>query len=193
LRIGKIMRLLQACQFSIHDLSRQELDRTSGLPRFNMPLELGLELGLRHSGTKRLKRKRCLVLDREDYRYQRSLSDLAGVDPASHRDSPERAIIIVRDWLRTASRRADIPGGEVIVQLYDQFAADLPALAVEMRLIREQRPFLEVAGSLAYVDYATCVEEWLRWLRDQETTVQRPGVGPAGAAARRLRARRMPS
>ena len=41
LRFQEIVALMTACGFSVHDVSRVELDSTSGLPRFNMPLELG--------------------------------------------------------------------------------------------------------------------------------------------------------
>jgi hypothetical protein len=41
-RIDKILRKIAECRFGVHDLSRTELDAASALPRFNMPLELGL-------------------------------------------------------------------------------------------------------------------------------------------------------
>ena len=40
-RIDKICRIIRDCPYSVHDLSMTELDAASGLPRFNMPLELG--------------------------------------------------------------------------------------------------------------------------------------------------------
>jgi hypothetical protein len=36
---GKILDLITACEFSVHDASRVELDTSSGPPRFNMCLE----------------------------------------------------------------------------------------------------------------------------------------------------------
>jgi hypothetical protein len=45
-RLLTIFQLVAACRYGIHDLSRTELDRTSGLPRFNMPLEPGLRVFL---------------------------------------------------------------------------------------------------------------------------------------------------
>jgi hypothetical protein len=42
-RIDRIFELLQSCRYSVHDLSRVELDRKPPqTPRFNMPSELGL-------------------------------------------------------------------------------------------------------------------------------------------------------
>ena len=37
-RFEKILDLITACEFSVHDVSRVELDARSGLPRINMPL-----------------------------------------------------------------------------------------------------------------------------------------------------------
>ena len=39
-RIQKIIKYIKSVQFSIHDISRTELDKHNNLPRFNMPLEL---------------------------------------------------------------------------------------------------------------------------------------------------------
>ena len=44
-RIEKINRIIQQSRLAIHDISRTELDSTFQLPRFNMPLELGIFLG----------------------------------------------------------------------------------------------------------------------------------------------------
>jgi hypothetical protein len=41
-RVEKIYRMVEQCRFGIHDLSRTTLDSAHHLPRFNMPLELGL-------------------------------------------------------------------------------------------------------------------------------------------------------
>lgn len=45
IRLQKIIKLIRVSRYSIHDLSRTQLDRTTALPRFNMPLELGIDLG----------------------------------------------------------------------------------------------------------------------------------------------------
>jgi hypothetical protein len=51
-RIEKILRLVRESKFGIHDISRTTLDRATRLPRFNMPLELGLFLGAREFGAR---------------------------------------------------------------------------------------------------------------------------------------------
>ena len=64
-RIDKILRLVRESRFGIHDISRTALDRTTRLPRFNMPLELGLFLGAREFGDQRQRKKVTLVLERK--------------------------------------------------------------------------------------------------------------------------------
>ena len=75
-RIEKIARIVRDCRWGIHDISRTDLN-AHNLPRFNMPLELGLFLGAQRFGIGPQARKSCLVLDRERYRYQEFISDIA--------------------------------------------------------------------------------------------------------------------
>jgi hypothetical protein len=62
-RIEKIFRLIEACRFGVHDISRVERDAAHDLPRFNMPFELGLFLGARRFGERDQARKSCIVLE----------------------------------------------------------------------------------------------------------------------------------
>ncbi|MCH7713058.1 MAG: hypothetical protein IIC99_05500 [Chloroflexi bacterium] len=75
-RLTKIIDIVSECRYSVNDISRTELDPATGLPRFNMPFELGLFLGARSFGGKVQRAKRCLIIDKEQYRYQQFLSDL---------------------------------------------------------------------------------------------------------------------
>lgn len=62
-RVEKLYRIIRECRFGIHDISRTSLDRVSKLPRFNMPLELGLFLGAKAYGGPTQRSKSCLVLE----------------------------------------------------------------------------------------------------------------------------------
>lgn len=150
-RISRLLALIGECRFGIHDISRTELDPVNGLPRFNMPLELGLFLGAKNFGVARQRSKVCLVLDTERYRYQKFCSDIAGQDPAAHGGDPAEAIIAVRNWLRPHAPAA-IPGGQRIVERYARFRTDLPAMIEEARLDPPPLPF---------PDYAALVAAWL--------------------------------
>jgi hypothetical protein len=79
-RIKKILDIIDECKFGIHDISRTELSRNTKLPRFNMPLELGLFLGAKQFDKKRTEQRVCLVLDKTKFRYQKFCSDIAGQD-----------------------------------------------------------------------------------------------------------------
>ena len=151
-RIDKIYNIISNCRYGIHDISRTELDEDSGLPRFNMPLELGIFLGAKKFGIEEQRRKKCLILDTERYRYQQFISDISGQDIKAHNDTPEVIVTVVRDWLRNASRRGTIPSGGIIWERYQDFIKDLPQMAREERLIAEE---------LVFNDYTLMVAQWL--------------------------------
>lgn len=151
-RIDKIYNIIGDCRYGIHDISRTQLDAASGFPRFNMPLELGIFLGAKKFGTAEQKRKKCLILDTEPYRYQQFISDIAGQDIQAHNDTSEVIVKIVRDWLRNASRRETIPSGSIIWDHYQEFIEKLPQTAREARLIVEE---------LIFNDYTLLVAQWL--------------------------------
>ncbi|HEX8829522.1 MAG TPA: hypothetical protein VF705_00045, partial [Longimicrobium sp.] len=83
-RIQKITDIIRGCRLSIHDISRTESDGDPPLPRFNMPLELGLFMGAKAFGVRDQKRKAGVILDTENYRFQRYISDIAGQDIRAH-------------------------------------------------------------------------------------------------------------
>lgn len=151
-RIDKILRIIAECRLGVHDISRTELDPASGLPRFNMPLELGLFLGARSFGRGVQRKKVALVFDREPYRYQKYCSDIAGQDIWAHRGSVVEAVKIVRNWLRNASGRR-LPGGARIAERHGLFAVSLPTLCDLAQLDPDD---------LIFNDFVKLVTEWLK-------------------------------
>ena len=75
IRIDQIKNHIKNCKFSIHDLSRSKPIKQDELPRFNMPFELGLDIGAIEYGGKKLKTKKTLILETERYHYQKVLAD----------------------------------------------------------------------------------------------------------------------
>ena len=146
-RIDKIYTIIADCRYGIHDISRTELDEHSGFPRFNMPLEFGVFLGAKKFGVVEQKRKKCLVLDKELYRYQQFISDIAGQDIQAHNNEVETIVRVVRNLLRTASGRQTIPGGNIIWERYQTFLRDLPQTVEECRLDVEDLIFNELVAS----------------------------------------------
>ncbi len=143
-RIDKIQGLIKICRLGIHDISRTELDDTWKLPRFNMPLELGLFLGAKRYGTGDQRKKLALILDREPFRYQKYCSDIAGQDIRAHQGDPHEAVKIVRNWLRNASVASGnvvIPSGSVMVERYERFQRALPSMCDRLQLDRDELIF----------------------------------------------------
>lgn len=81
-RLDRIVELISGCKFSIHDLSRVQLDpNRPRTPRFNMPFELGLTVAWQ-----RLRDPDHLwfVFEARRHRLSKSLSDLSGTDVYIH-------------------------------------------------------------------------------------------------------------
>jgi hypothetical protein len=153
-RIEKITRIIRECCHSIHDISRVELDVDSGLPRMNMPFELGLFLGAQRFGEGRDKNKTCVILDHERYRFQKFLSDIAGQDIRAHHGSAAEVIRVVRNALATTlPPNLLLHSGMTMVQRYVRFQEGLPALCDLLGMDRDD---------LSYRDLAFLVTEWLQ-------------------------------
>jgi hypothetical protein len=105
-RLDRITRILRQCRYSLHDLSQVEL--SGGVPRFNMPFELGVAIAMRRRG-----RHDWWVLESHRYRLQRSLSDLNGTDPLVHGGSPRRLLQIL-DNTFARPRQLEIPLSTVL-------------------------------------------------------------------------------
>lgn len=151
IRLNKIMDLIASSRYSIHDLSRTELDDANALPRFNMPLELGIDLGCKAYSPGRSD-KSLLIFDSEQYRFQKFVSDLGGQDIHQHGNSPRIAVMRVRNWLRTESGTTTIPGGTAIFRRYEAFRADLPEICSELKLDVED---------LTFADFSYTIAKWL--------------------------------
>jgi hypothetical protein len=152
-RIDKIFKIIAECKYGIHDISRTEVTTVSGLPRFNMPLELGIFLAAKRFGTGKQKQKVCLILDSAPYRYQQFISDIAGQDIQIHHNSAKEAITVVRNWLPNNPRSQIRPGGAEIYRRFQQFEQELPALCGQLKAQREE---------LTFNDTATIIYDWLR-------------------------------
>jgi hypothetical protein len=80
-RLDRIAGLIESCAYSIHDLSRVQLDTSPPrTPRFNMPFELGLAV----AWSKSRPSHKWFVFESVKRRLNKSLSDLDGTDPYIH-------------------------------------------------------------------------------------------------------------
>lgn len=122
-RINKIIDLIKASKFSIHDLSRIKSSKKSEYFRLNMSFELGVDIGYRIFKDGQTKNKKCLILEKEKYQYQKALSDLSSSDVKSHNNEPEEVIRQIRDWFVVNElERAD--SGTIIWDSFNKFMAD---------------------------------------------------------------------
>jgi len=95
IRIRQIQNLILKSKYSIHDISRVIPKKKGDLPRFNMPLELGIDLGCK---AYLKKDKKFLVLEEEPWRYKTVISDISGQDISVHSNDPLLIIKSIRDW-----------------------------------------------------------------------------------------------
>jgi hypothetical protein len=81
-RLDRILSLIRQSRYSIHDLSRVQLDQNAPrTPRFNMPFELGLTVALERSAHAE---HSWIVCETAPHRIKKSLSDLDGTDAYIH-------------------------------------------------------------------------------------------------------------
>ncbi len=109
-RLDRILELISACRYSFHDLSRIDVRR--GVPRFNMPFELGLAVG---RTPRRKLRHEWFVFESRQFRLQRSLSDLNGTDPHIHHAQPHQVLVELTNALVRADRQ---PTLEELIEVY---------------------------------------------------------------------------
>ena len=153
-RLEKIYSIIKSSKLGIHDISRTQLDSRSRLPRFNMPFELGLFLAARNFGEGRQKRKRCLVLDTEPYRYLSFMSDIRGQDIKAHGNDVRKIIKHVRDWLNNnVSSSIMLPGERRIHSRFLKFTGELSSLASQFGLDPNE---------LQFNDFSNFISEWIK-------------------------------
>lgn len=144
-RIQKINSLIGSCRLAIHDISRTESDGDPPLPRFNMPLELGIFIGAKEFGNRAQKRKAAVIMDAEPYRYQRFVSDIAGQDIRAHAGEVPGAITHVRNFLLSYSPPSQaLPGPERIAERYADFQEELPELCSVLHMNPAKLTFLDL-------------------------------------------------
>ncbi len=160
-RLDKIVRIIGDARFSVHDISRVEIDAGNPLPRFNMPFECGLAFGAMRFGQGGRHRGRdLLVLAAEALQDRKTLSDLAGQDAAYHANQPPLVIKAVRGFLASKAQTV-LPPGELvrghaaIARRHERFMAELPALAAAAAITAEE------IDSLAYVpEWVALAARW---------------------------------
>jgi hypothetical protein len=119
-RLDRILALIQGCRYSIHDLSRIEIDRTPPpTPRFNMPCELGMTITWQKLNASR---HTWFVFESRQRRLQKSLSDLNGTDVNIHGGTVEG---VMRELSNAFVRRGPQPGVPEMMRTYRRVVGQL--------------------------------------------------------------------
>lgn len=86
----------------------------------NMPFELGLDMGRRRAPDPETNDKRFIIFEKNPYELKRSLSDLAGVDPVSHKSDFRKVIRELRNFVRVEAG-IEMPGATALENEYYDF------------------------------------------------------------------------
>jgi len=150
IRLNTIINLIDHCKYGLHDLSCVELDRDTGLPRFNMPFELGIFYGAKKFGTdKKNKSKSCIIFEKEQYSYKKFISDISGIDIKNHDNLPEKMIFAIRNWLSTSSKRKTIPYAPTIFSRYEEFYNNFINSCDSQNINCNSVPFIELTRNIS--------------------------------------------
>jgi hypothetical protein len=126
-RLDRILRLIRDCRYSIHDLSRVQLDPHSPrTPRFNMPFELGLAVA--HEKVAQKAKHEWFVCESQRFRLAKSLSDLNGTDPLVHHGTIAG---VFREVCNMFRRRGRQPSIQQMGRIYRELRMNLPAILQE--------------------------------------------------------------
>jgi len=120
-RLDRIFSLIQNCQYSVHDLSRVELDRKRPpTPRFNMPFELGLSVAWERIGRSK---HVWFVFEAKNRRLAKSLSDLNGTDAYIH---DGKVMGVFRELGNAIVRPGRQPSVRQMRRIYEDLRSSLP-------------------------------------------------------------------
>ena len=141
-RLDLILQLIAECEYSVHDLSRVQLDRRRALvtPRFNMPFELGLAVAhhkIRGAHT-------WYVFEEMDQRVAKSLSDLGGTDVYIHGGTLNGLFSQLLDAFVRGGRQPTVPQ---MWAIYRVLRASVPDILHKTgaRTVFKARPFYELS------------------------------------------------
>jgi len=89
-RIDEIINLMKTSKYSIHDLSFNGVLPTEKYARFNMPFELGIDIGMIKTTKKKIiKEKRIIIFERDSNKYDQYISDISGYDIEAHNNNSQ--------------------------------------------------------------------------------------------------------
>lgn len=88
-RLDRIFKILSSCRYSFHDLARGHGEGTENACRLNIPLELGMAIGIEKPGTIQ---HTWIAIAPKSFKHELYASDLMGFDPDTYDDSEGEAL-----------------------------------------------------------------------------------------------------
>ena len=140
-RLDRLIGLVETCRYSLHDLSRVELDaHKPKTPRFNMPFELGLSVSFAQHVDKK---HRWFVFESKQYRALKSLSDINGTEIYVHDNRP---IGVLRGLTNALARSHHRPTVLELQAIYRDVKRAAVSIKRELRVqtLFDTRPFLDL-------------------------------------------------
>ena len=153
-RIDKIVDLIKASKYAIHDISRVQAMEAGEYFRLNMPLELGIDFACQRFMPGQCRQKKLLILEAEKYRYKAAISDLSGSDIAVHGNRPENLVAQVRNWLNNNTRMKAASPSRVWAA-YNEFNADNDAELTAEGFTRQEIEELPID------ELMQCMKNWV--------------------------------
>jgi hypothetical protein len=140
-RLERIFTLIKSCRYSVHDLSRIQLDRTPPrAPRFNMPFELGLTVAWASLNPRDHSWIGC---DAVPHRPIRSISDLNGIDFHIHHETVAGVLNALCNAFVSRTQHPSAPRMLQVYRLLRKAIPDLQRVAGARNLF-EARVFTEL-------------------------------------------------
>jgi hypothetical protein len=140
-------------------------------PRFNMPFECGIDFGLRMSSHE-FGVKKFLILEREQHRYHKVISDISGNDIKAHKNEPEQVVKVIRDWFKPT--KPEIPRHKEIWLAYNEFEYDY-----EQILLEEDYDPKDI-NSLTFSDIIENMVAWIANYKENNNNAQQAVGAMAG-------------
>lgn len=117
-RMAKVCELIEAADYTIHDLSRARARKVGEAQRMNMPFELGVVYGYRRFAGGAATDQRSIVMVEKPDDAAEAISDFGGMDAKSHGGRPQTLIRVVRNWILDT---AGVEGISPAASIWDQF------------------------------------------------------------------------
>jgi hypothetical protein len=116
-RLQRIWKTMLACRVSIHDLSRIDV------PRFNMPVELGMAIALQN--LKGVEEHRCVAFVGNRRKFEKAASNLRGLDPLCHRGRP---VVVLNEMFNAVIRKDRQPSKKDVLVVFKQLQNAAPEI-----------------------------------------------------------------